>query len=151
MSQQGKKGVVQMSKFLYIAEVYGKLKPGISKKVSSRIKTYDKGNQNPSIKALYVAVDGYEEHVKNCENYLNRELFPYLENPQGNRKPSEYVDPKHKHITADYIKKLVEERITNHPLKVLRLKESFLPITRFNAKTIEDGIRHFPNKYLELI
>lgn len=140
-----------MSQFLYIAEVYGKLKPGITHKISSRIKSYDKGNNNPSFHSIYVAKEGYDEHVKNCEHYVKRELFPYLENPQGNRTPSEYVDPKHIHITVKYIQNLVEDRIKCHPLKILRLKKTFLPITRYNAKTIEEGIKNFPDKYLELV
>lgn len=140
-----------MSKFLYIAEVYGKLKPGISNKISSRIKSYDKGNNNPSMNALYISMTGYDEHIVNCERYVNRELFPYLENPQGNRKPSEYVDPKNIHITTKFVQNIVEERIKSHPLKIVRLKKIFLPITRYNAKTIEEGIKNFPDKYLEEI
>ena len=140
-----------MSQFLYIAEVYGKLKPGITQKLSSRIKSYDKGNNNPSFHSVYVAMEGYDEHIKNCERYINRELFPYLENPQGNRKPSEYIDPKHVHITIKHIQTLVEDRIKCHPLKIYRLKKTFLPISRFNAKTIEEGIKNFPTKYLEIL
>jgi len=140
-----------MSQFLYIAEVYSKLKPGITHKISSRIKSYDKGNNNPSFHSIYVAREGYDEHVKNCEHYVKRELFPYLENPQGNRTPSEYVDPKHIHINVKYIQNLIEDRIKCHPLKLLRLKKTFLPITRYNAKTIEEGIKNFPDKYLELV
>lgn len=150
MLEQRKEGIVQM-KFLYIAEVYGKLKPGISNKVSSRIKSYDKGNNNPVIHALYVSLDGYDEHINNCERHINRELFPFLENPQGNRKPSEYVDPKHVHVTTKYVQNLIEDRIKSHPLKIARLKKTFLPIDRYNAKTIEEGIKNFPSKYLESI
>ena len=140
-----------MTQFLYIAEIYGKLKPGITKPLHSRLKSYDKGNNNPVFHALYVAIEGYDEHIKNCENYVKRELFPYLENPQGNRTPSEYVDPKHVHITVKYIQNLVENRVKCHPLKICRLKKTFLPVTRYNAKTIEEGIINFPNKYLEAI
>lgn len=140
-----------MSQFLYIAEVYGKRKPGITHRLSSRIKSYDKGNNNPSFHAVYVAMEGYDEHIKNCERYVNRELFPYLENPQGNRTPSEYVDPKYNHIDITYIEMIVEDRVRSHPLKIFRLKRTFLPITRYNAKTIEEGIKNFPEKYLESI
>ena len=138
-----------MSMMLYIAEVYGKIKPGITKKAKSRIISYDKGNNNPTIHNLYVAVDGYDEHVKNCENYLNRQLFPFLENPQGNHKPSEYVDPKHTHVDVKYVCDIVEDRIKSHPLHIQRVKAVFLPITRYNMKTVIDGIKNFPDKYLE--
>lgn len=138
-----------MSMLLYIAEVLGKIKPGITKNGKSRIVSHDKGNTKPVVYHLYVAVEGYEEHIKNCESYLNRQLFPYLENPQSSHKPSEYVDPKHTHIDAEYVKKIVEERIKNHPLHIKRVKEVFLPITRHNMKTVLDGIRNFPDKYLE--
>ena len=134
---------------LYIAEVYGKVKPGTSKKPKSRIISYDKGNNNPIIHYLYVAMDGYDGHGNNCESYVMRELFPYLENPQGNRKPSEYVDPKYDQITPDYVRDLVEDRIKCHPLKMRRVKKVFLPITRYNMKTVVDGIKNFPDKYLE--
>ena len=83
------------------------------------------------------------------ESYLMRELFSFLENPQGNHKPSEYVDPKYTHITADYVRLIVEDRIKCHPLKMKRVKQVFLPITRYNMKTIVDGIKNFPDKYLE--
>lgn len=140
-----------MSQFLYVGIVYGKVKPGISAKLASRIKSYDKGNNNPQFYELYVAKDGYDEHVKNCEQYVMRQLFPYLENPQGARKPSEYVDPKYTHIDTVYVSQLVEERVKTHPLKMYRVKQKFLPITRYNAKTIEEGIKNFPDKYLEEI
>jgi len=140
-----------MTKYFYIAEVYGKLKPGITSSITSRIKSYDKGNNNPSFHALYIAMSGHDEHVVNCERYVNRELFPYLENPQGNRKPSEYVDPKHTHITVGSIKGIAEDRIKSHPLKIFRVKQTFLPINRYNAKTVEEGIKNFPDKYLELV
>ncbi len=140
-----------MTSFLYIGIVYGKVKPGISGKLASRIKSYDKGNNNPVFEQLYVAKEGYDEHVSNCERYVNRVLFPYLENPQGNRTPSEYVDPKYSYIDTIYVKNIVEDRVKNHPLKMYRLKKKFLPITRYNAKTIEDGIKTFPDKYLEEI
>lgn len=134
---------------LYIAEAYGKIKPGISASLKSRITSYTKGNNDAKIHYLYVAVDGYDEHVKNCENYLNRQLFPFLENPNGSHKPSEYVDPKHTHITADYVRDIVEDRIKNHPLHIKRVKQTFLPIDRYNIKTLAESIKHFPDKYLE--
>jgi hypothetical protein len=140
-----------MTQFLYIGIVYGKVKPGISGKLSSRIKSYDKGNNNPVFHEVYVAKEGYDEHVVNCERYVNRQLFPYLENPQGNRTPSEYVDPQYSHIDTIYVKKIVEDRVKSHPLQMYRLKKTFLPITRYNAKTIEEGIKHFPDKYLEKV
>ena len=80
--------------FMYIAEVHGKIKPGISKTVTSRILSYDKGNTNPVIHKLYVANEGFDSHINNLESYVLRELFPFLENPNGNRTPSEYIDPK---------------------------------------------------------
>lgn len=138
-----------MSMFLYIAKVYGKVKPGISKNPSARLLSYDKGNMNPGVHHLYVSIDGYDEHVRNCESYTMRQLFPYLENPQGNHKPSEYVDPKFTQITPDYVRDLVEDRIKCHPLKMKRVKNVFLPITRYNMKTVIDGIKNFPDKYLE--
>jgi len=134
---------------LYIAEAYGKVKPGITKSAKNRIISYDKGNNNPAIYHMYVAINGYDEHVRNCENYVMRQLFPFLENPQSNRKPSEYVDPKHTQITTEYVRDIVEDRIISHPLKVKRVKKVFLPITRYNIKTIVDGIKNFPDKYLE--
>ena len=134
---------------LYIATVYGKTKFGITAKARSRIISYDKGNNNPIIHHLYIADDGYDGHVVNCERFLSRMLFPYLENPQHNHKPSEYVDPIHKHINATYVRDLVGDRIKSHPLKIKRVKENFLPITRYNMKTIVEGIKNFPNKYLE--
>ena len=49
-----------MTQFLYIAMVYGKVKPGISAKLASRIKSYDKGNNNPVFHEVYVAKTGYD-------------------------------------------------------------------------------------------
>lgn len=138
-----------MKTFHYIGIVHNKVKPGICDKLSSRTKSYDKGNTNPVFYYVYVTMPGYNEHIVNCERHVLRELAPYLENPQGNRTPSEYVDPKHTHITCEYVKKITEDRIKSHPLKLYRLKEKFLPVNRYNAKTIEEGIKNFPDKYLE--
>lgn len=135
--------------FMYIAEVYGKIKPGISKTVTSRILSYDKGNTNPVIHKLYVANEGFNSHINNLEAYALRELFPYLENPNGNRTPSEYVDPKFTKIDVAYVQALIETRIKNHPLQIRKLKDEYLPITRHNAKAIIEGITLFPDKYLE--
>ena len=137
--------------FMYIAEVYGKVKPGISKTVTSRILSYDKGNTNPTIHKLYVAVEGFDSHINNLEAHVLRELFPYLENPNGNRTPSEYVDPKFTQINVGYVQNLIEHRIKSHPLQIRRLKEEYLPITRHNVKSIIEGIHLFPEKYLEEI
>lgn len=135
--------------FMYIAEVYGKIKPGISKTVTSRILSYDKGNTNPVFHKLYVANDGFGSHINNLEAYVLRELFPYLENPNGNRTPSEYIDPKFTKIDVAYVQTLIETRIKNHPLQIRKLKDEYLPITRHNAKAIIEGITLFPDKYLE--
>jgi hypothetical protein len=135
--------------FMYIAEVYGKVKPGISKTVTSRILSYDKGNTNPVIHKLYVANEGFDSHINNLEAYVLRELFPYLENPNGNRTPSEYVDPKFTQINVSHVQTLIETRIKNHPLQIRKLKDDYLPITRHNAKAIIEGITLFPDKYLE--
>lgn len=140
-----------MNTMLYVAEVYGKIKPGITKSAKSRIISYDKGNNNPVIHLLYVADEGYDDHVKNCENHLNRQLFPYLENPNGNHKPSEYVNPKFSQVDANYVGSIIESRIKCHPLRIKRVKDVFLPITRYNMKTVVDGIKNFPNKYLEAV
>lgn len=135
--------------FMYIAEVYGKIKPGISKTVTSRILSYDKGNTNPVIHKLYVAISGFDSHINNLESHVLRELYPYLENPNNNRTPSEYVDPKYTNINVSYVESLIESRIKNHPLKIKKLKEEYLPINRHNVKSIVEGIRLFPDKYLE--
>jgi hypothetical protein len=134
---------------LYIAEVYGKIKPGISKNPKSRILSYDRGNNNPMIHYLYVADEGYDEHIKNCENHLTHQLLEYFENPNGSHKPSEYIDPVHTHVTAKYVSKIVSKRIKSHPLKIKRVKDVFLPIDRYNVATLLTGIKNFPNKYLE--
>lgn len=138
-----------MTAGLYIAEVYGKIKPGITSNITTRVKSYSKGNNEVNIHAYYQAVDGYDEHVKNCESNINHQLFPFLENPHKSHKASEYIDPKHTHVGVGYVSKLIEDRIKNHPLKIKRLKQQFLPITRYNAKTIMEGIKNFPDKYLE--
>lgn len=138
-----------MSLGLYIAEVYGKVKPGITNNAKTRITSYTKGNNEANMRHFYFAVEGYDEHVKNCENHLNRQLFPFLENPNGSHKPSEYVDPKYTHIDFEYTKNIVEDRIKSHPLKIKRLKQKFLPITRYNVKSVMEGIKNFPDKYLE--
>ena len=136
-------------KYLYVARVYNKWKPGISDKLVVRHGSYSKGNNDIQYTRLYVAVDGYTYHVNNCENYLKRVLLPYLENPKGARNPSEYIDPKFTEIDDKYVSSIIEERITTHPLKIMRLKKKFLPLDRFNLKTVEQGIRNFPDKYLE--
>jgi len=138
-----------MTMGLYIAEVYGKVKPGITGNITSRITSYTKGNNEAYIHHYYEAVSGYDEHVKNCENYLNRQLFPFLENPHGSHKPSEYVDPKYTKVDFEYTKNIVEDRIISHPLKIRRLKQKFLPITRYNVKSLVEGMKNFPDKYLE--
>jgi hypothetical protein len=135
--------------FMYIAEVYGKIKPGISKTVTSRILSYDKGNTNPVIHKLYVSNEGFDSHINNLEAHTLRELFPYLENPNGNRTPSEYIDPKFTQINVSHVQALIESRIKNHPLQIRKLKDEYLPITRYNAKAIIEGIALFPDKYLE--
>lgn len=134
---------------LYIAEVYGKVKPGISKNPRSRIISYDRGNNNPMIHHLYVAIDGYDEHVKNCEKHLMHKLLEYFENPNGSHEPSEYIDPVYTDITPKYVSEIIENRIKCHPLKIKRVKSAFLPIDRYNMATIVTGIKNFPNKYLE--
>lgn len=136
---------------LYIAIVHGKVKPGKSKVLKSRIVGHDKGNTKPVVHYLYVAEDGYEEHINNLESYIKRQLFPYLENPNGHHTPSEYVDPKFTQIDVEFVRKIAEERIKSHPLRIRKLKSTFLPITRHNAKAISDGIKNFPNKYLDTI
>jgi len=134
---------------LYIADAHGKVKPGISSSPKARITSYTSGNKDAAIHYLFVAEDGYDEHVKNCENYVKRTLFPFLENPHNSHTPSEYVDPIHTHITYKYVSDIVEDRIKNHPLRIKRVKQAFLPITRYNIKTVVDGIKNFPDKYLE--
>jgi hypothetical protein len=138
-----------MTQGLYVAEVYGKIKPGITSNLKTRITSYTKGNNDAKMLAYYQAVDGYDEHIKNCENNLNHQLFPFLENPHKSHKASEYVDPKHTHIDTKYVTNLIEDRIKSHPLKIKRLKQTFLPITRYNVKSIMEGIKNFPDKYLE--
>ena len=140
---------MKVYKFHYIGVVHDKRKSGITGKLSSRTKSHDKGNTNPMFYHVYVAMSGYEGHILNLERHVLGELAPYLENPQRNRTPSEYVDPKYTHITEDYIRDIAESRIKSHPLKIMRLKKEFLPVTRYNAKTIEEGIKNFPDKYLE--
>lgn len=142
---------MKMYQFYYIGTVYSKTKPGICDKLSSRTKSYDKGNTSPAFHHVYVAIAGYEEHIVNCERHVLGALAPYLENPQRNRTPSEYVDPKHTHVTVDYVRDIAESRIKSHPLKIMRLKKEFLPVTRYNAKSIEEGIKNFPDKYLESV
>ena len=134
---------------LYIADAYGKVKSGSSGSPKSRITSYTRGNNDSSIHYFFVSVDGYDEHIKNCENYVKRQLFPYLENPHNSHTPSEYVDPKFTDIDFDYVRDVVEDRIKTHPLRIKRVKKLFLPITRYNIKTVMDGIKNFPDKYLE--
>lgn len=134
---------------LYIAEAYGKVKIGFSGTPKSRITSYTRGNNDASIRHFYVSVNGYDEHVKNCENYSKRQLFPYLENPHSSHTPSEYVDTKFPNVNFDYVRDVVEDRIKTHPLRIKRVKKAFLPITRYNIKTVMDGIKNFPDKYLE--
>lgn len=138
-----------MTMGLYVAEVYGKVKPGITSNTKTRITSYTRGNNEAAMHYYYQAVEGYNEHVKNCENYLNRQLFPFLENPNGGHKPSEYVDPKYTNIDFKYVSDIIEDRIKTHPLRIKRLKQKFLPITRYNVKSIMEGIKNFPDKYLE--
>lgn len=138
-----------MTQYYYIGKIYGKVKPGICEKLSGRLGGYSKGNHNPVFHEVYIAKEGYDEHVRNCERFVKGLLDPYFEKPNG--KASEYIDPKYIHIDATYVRELVEDRILSHPLKMYRLKKKFLPITRYNAKTIEEGIKNFPDKYLEEI
>jgi hypothetical protein len=138
-----------MSLGLYVAEVYGKVKPGISNNLTSRITSYTKGNNEAMIHCYYRSVEGYDEHTKNCENHLNRQLFEFLENPNRSHKPSEYVDPKYTYVDFEYVKNIIEDRIKSHPLQMKRLKQKFLPITRYNVKSVMEGILNFPDKYLE--
>lgn len=134
---------------LYIGGVYGKVKPGITNNPKSRITSYTKGNNEAGFFHFYYAVDGYDEHTKNCENHLFRQIFEFLENPNRSYKPSEYVDPKYTHVDYEYVKNIVEDRIKSHPLQMKRLKQKFLPITRYNVTSIMEGIQNFPDKYLE--
>ena len=134
-----------MTQGLYVVQVYGKIKPGITSNIKTRITSYTKGNNEAVMTAYYQAVDGYDEHVKNCEGNINHQLFPFLENPHKSHKASEYVDPKYTHIDNKYVTNLIE----SHPLKIKRLKQTFLPVTRYNAKSIMEGIKNFPDKYLE--
>lgn len=136
---------------LYIATVHGKVKPGKSKSLKARLVGHDKGNTKPVVHYLYVAEEGYEEHINNLESHIKRQLFPFLENPNGHHTPSEYVDPKFTQIDIEYVRKIAEDRIKSHPLRIHRLKSEFLPINRYNAKTIADGIKNFPHKYLEVV
>jgi hypothetical protein len=138
-----------MSKVLYAGIIHSKSKYGVSITMTSRLISHDKGNTNPVIHHFYVSADGYDRHIDNCERYLDHKLFAYLENPRGT--PSEYIDPKYTDITPEYIADMIEERIKAHPLKILRLKKKFLPLTRHNMKTVMDGIKNFPNKYLEKV
>ena len=140
-----------MTMGLYIVQVYGKIKPGITNNISSRITSYTKGNNEAIMQAYYQAVEGYDEHVRNCENSTKHQLLPYFENPHKSHNASEYIDPKYTHIDVSYVAGVIEDRIKNHPLKLKRLKQKFLPITRYNAKSIMEGIKNFPDKYLENI
>lgn len=136
-------------KKMYIGLVYNKIKPGICDKLPGRLKGHDKGNTNPVFNEVYVAVEGYNEHILNLERFVKGLLNPYFENPRG--KSSEYIDPKYDFVDTEYVQKIVEDRIKSHPLKVRRLKKQFLPITRYTARDIEEGINNFPEKYLEEI
>lgn len=138
-----------MTMGLYVVRVYGKIKPGITSNITTRIKSYTKGNNEAVMEAYYQAVEGYDEHGRNCESSINHQLLPFLENPHKSHKASEYIDPKYTQIDVNYVTSLIEDRIKSHPLKIKRLKQQFLPVTRYNAKSIMDGIKHFPDKYLE--
>lgn len=131
---------------LYIGDMYDKVKLGITGNNKTRMSGYGKGNHQPMIYWLGFADDAHIEHIVDCEKYLIRALAPYLEKPNG--VLTEYVDPKHKNITLQYVVNLVEQKIKDHPLKIRRLKAEFLPITKYD-KNLMDGIRAFPDKYLE--
>lgn len=132
---------------LYIGEMYDKRKFGVTGNNKSRMSGYGKGNHKPMIYWLGFADDAHIEHIIDCERYLIRTLAENLERGQGGSL-TEYVDPKHAHITIDYLIKLTEKKIKSHPLKIRRLKKEFLPISKAD-KNLLANIRAFPDKYLE--
>lgn len=135
---------------LYITRVHGKVKFGISGDLANRFANYNKGNQNYEVHALYVAVEGYEEHIMTCENYLIRTLYQYLENPKELSKPTEYVDPTFTEIDIDYVSNLVESKIKNHPLRIRRLKKEYTHTFGIDPD-IMGKITLAPERYLEEI
>lgn len=132
---------------LYLGEMYEKLKLGVTSNNKTRMSGYGKGNHNPVIHWLGFADDAHVEHIIDCERYLIRTLSDVLERGTGGSL-TEYVDPKHTHITMDYLIKLTEKKIKSHPLKIRRLKAEFLPITKAD-KNLLANIKAFPDKYLE--
>jgi len=132
---------------LYIGDMYDKRKIGVTGNNKTRMSGYGKGNHNPMIHWLGFADDAHIEHIDDCEKYLIRTLSDVLERGVGGAL-TEYVDPKHTNITIDYLIKLTEKKIKNHPLRIRRLKAEFLPITKAD-KNLLANIKAFPDKYLE--
>ena len=132
---------------LYLGIMYDKLKLGQTGNNKSRMSGYGKGNHKPMIYWMGFADDAHVEHIADCEKYLIRALAEYLERGETGAL-TEYVNPKHSHITMDYLIKLTEKKIKAHPLKIRRLKAEFLPITKAD-KNLLANIKAFPDKYLE--
>ena len=131
---------------MYVGDMYNKVKIGVTGNNKTRMSGYGKGNHYPMIYWLGFADDAHIEHIAECETYMIRTLAEFLEKPNG--ALTEYVDPKFTKITMEYVVNLIEKKIKEHPLKIKRLKAEFLPITKYD-KNLLDGIKKFPEKYLE--
>lgn len=138
--------------FVYNGTIHGKDKFGITEKeIFGRFKTYNKGNFNHKPDNIWVCDEGYAEGSTYIENSLMSVLYDFLENPNFNDKPTEYVNPEFTHIDSDYIKNLIETIIRESPqLKrtVRKVKDEYIN-EALNDPYFLESVRLYPEKYLE--
>lgn len=135
----------------YITKIHDKYKFGVSDEIFSRYKSYNKGNFSHKPNSIWVCDEGYEEGIAHIENSVKSLLYEYLENPNFNDTPTEYVNPEFSQVDYGYIKNLTEKIICESPqLKrtVRKVKDIYLNEALSDPYFLE-SVRLYPEKYLE--
>ena len=137
----------------YMTIYHGLVKGGITGNAHTRFSnsSYNAGGFDNEAHVLYWALPGHEEHILTLEKFYKRKFFDFLKKSEKDpSKALEYIDSVHKHITISYVQRELEEKIKSHPLKIMKLKEIYLPSLRIDAEFAEK-VRANPTKYLENI
>lgn len=135
----------------YNTLIHQKHKFGVSDEIFGRFKTYNKGNFSHKPNNVWVVDSGFEEGITLLEDLVFSELYDYLENPEFHDRPTEYVDPKFTHITAEFMKDLIERIIKEHPVlqkTIRRVKDEYVSEATSDPYFLE-SVRLYPEKYLE--
>lgn len=137
----------------YITEIHGRCKGGKTSNIYNRFgnSQYNTGVFDNKPTYVYFAVPSIVFPINRLEELYEREFSDFLIPSKKNfRKLTEYINPKHSHITVDVIRDTIEKCIRQQKLPVMRLKKEYLLTCQFD-KDFAQHVRDNPLKYLEQV